>query len=422
MASVKEIIDDNIGDIIKKYKFITYKDTGKIMIYDKSSGIYSQAEPTVTQVCCEDGRGLNTPPLKSALEMNIKGRTYIERPENNYSVCLNNGILIFKNHKFDIIAHNSNMIFESKVLIDYKENVECPTWIDTVNNMLPDKRDQLLLQEWFGYHFLPGQLYEKAMFLTGKPSTGKSTTIYVLNQLIGGCCSHHELSEFQDDKNYAIADLYGKLGNTYTDMGNAVITDIGKFKVLTGSNDTVTARFPYERPFNFINPAKLTFASNRLPPLSANVQSDQAFWKRVLLLQYSVVITKKDDQLFHKLKSELSGVLNWALEGYIRLIKNKGEFTKNTDDNYDSWTHSAYSENPLQEFMDEKCMFSSECWCESNVLRAKYSAWCIEQLEIPITPNEFRSALVQKGIFESRKLNKETGNRDNIYKGIATIS
>jgi putative DNA primase/helicase len=421
MSEITDLIKDRFTELNTGYKFATYEDTGKIMVYIIEDGIYKDAEPLIIKVACQ-GDIFLTPSALATIKLNIKGRSYKVRHTNNDKICLNNGILTFSGGRFVLSEHTPDEVFESKVLIDYKEGASCPVWIETLNRMLPDINDQLLLQEWFGYHFLPGQLYEKAMFLTGKPSTGKSTTIYVLNQLIGGCCAHHQLSEFQDDKDYAIADLYNKLGNTYTDMGNSVIDDVGKFKVLTGSNDTVTSRFPYERPFNFINPAKITLASNRLPPLSANVQGDTAWWKRVLLLQYSVVVTKKTDGLFDKLKAELSGILNWSLEGYTRLINNNGEFTKNTNDNYESWTHSAYSENPLQEFLDEKCMFAIDCWCECNVLRNKYSVWCTEHLEIPISVNEFRSALVLKGIFESRKLMGDTGKREHIYKGIAIIS
>lgn len=415
--SIKDKINDMIDEIISRYKFITYEDTGKIMVYLPDIGIYKDAESTITRLCCE-GEDTNTTYAKNMIELNIRARTYTKRHTYKDAVCLNNGILIFEENNIKFIPHTPKLIFETKVNIDYTPNLGCPIWNQTVKNMLPNEKDRLLLQEWFGYHFMPGQKYEKALFITGKPSTGKSTTIAVLNWLLGDCVCHHQLVDFQTDKNYCTADLYQKLGNTYTDMGNGVISDAGIFKVLTGSMDTLTARFPYEKPFSYMNLAKLTFASNRLPPLSANVQGDHAFWKRILLLQFSQTIQIKDDKLYDKLRLELPGILNWALQGYLRLISNNGIFTQVTTDSYDTWVTSAYSINPLIDFIEDKCTVAPEFICECDLLKLNYEKWCAINQEIPITLSDFRASLAQKGIFESRKLNQSTGIKDRIYKGI----
>jgi putative DNA primase/helicase len=416
--SKKDKINNMIDQICSRYAFATYEDTGKIMVYEQDKGTYKEAESTITRVCC-DNEDTNTTYAKAMIELNIRGRTYRTRPYYKDAVCINNGILIFEGTTFKVIPYTPKLLFTSKVNVNYIPNADCPIWKQTVSNMLPEITDQKVLQEWYGYHFMPGQPYEKALFMTGKPSTGKSTTIAVLNWLLGGCVCHHQLVDFQVDRNYCTADLFGKLGNTYTDMGTGVISDAGIFKVLTGSMDTLSARFPYEKPFAFMNQAKLTFASNRLPPLSSNVQADQAFWKRVLLLQFSQVIKSKDENIYTKLKLELPGILNWALEGYIRLVNNKGNFTMNTSDVYDAWVTSAYSVNPLTDFIEERCIVGIDFYCECNTLKANYEKWCISNLEIPVSISEFRSSLAQKGIFESRKLNQSSGMKDRIYKGIA---
>ena len=256
------------------------------------------------------------------------------------------------------------------------------------------------------------------MFFTGKRSTGKSTTIWVIDSLMGNCCSHSQLSDLQQDKNYCRAYLYGKLANTYSDMGNATITDSGIFKVLTGSRDTITCRMPYEKPFDFINSAKLTFGSNKLPPLSASVQGDLAFWKRVLLIQFVTQIQKVDIEIFDKLTKEMSGILNWAIEGYLRLKKNGGQFTKNCDDVYQTWTNSAYAMNPLDEFIDNVCILNHDMYISKSSLRGLYEYWCSNNQEVAIDLQEFRASLAQKGIFETTRMIKDIGKREIIYKGI----
>jgi putative DNA primase/helicase len=414
---IKEAQEAFIDQITSTHVFKTYEDTNKIMVYDNQEGIYRPAESTITEQCCISTL-VNTPQSKNMIEMNIRGRTYTTRRKYNDAVCVGNGVILFENGGIKHIPHTYKLIFESKLNINYDSTAKCPVWIDTLAYILPKQCDRDLLQEWFGYHFIFGNPYEKAMFLTGKRSTGKSTTIWVIDTLMGGCCSHWQLSDLTQDKNYSNADLYGKLANTYTDMGNSTISDCGRFKVLTGSRDTLTARMPYQVPFNFVNCAKLTFASNRLPPLSAAVQGDMAFWKRVLLLQFQITVDKVDIEIFDKLNAEMSGILNWALDGYIRLKTNHGQFTRNTDDVYSTWNSSAYTINPLDDFITESMIRSNDIFIPLNLFKIGYEKWCALNKEPILSGQELRAYLSQKGIFEATKMNKDTGNREIILKGI----
>jgi P4 family phage/plasmid primase-like protien len=412
-----EIVNDFIQQLLSRFTFWTYRDTGKIFVYNQEEGVYEPAESRIVYECCQS-EIVNTPSAKSIIEMNIKGNSYHDRNTYNDAVCVKNGILCFQHRDIKFIPHTSKICFESKLQIAYNPKLKCSKWVEVLDYILPKKEDRDLLQEWIGYHFVKGQPLEKAMFFTGKRSTGKSTVIWVIDTLMGNCCSHAELSSLQQDKDYCRANLYNKLANTYTDMGNATITDSGIFKVLTGSKDTITCRMPYEKPFNFINSAKFTFASNKLPPLSAGVQGDLAFWKRILLIQFVVTINSPDTGIFNKLEKEMTGILNWALDGYLRLKSNNGQFTKNCDDVYSTWTQSAYSLNPLDEFIETVCILNPTAFIQSIVLRGLYEFWCNKNNEIPINSQEFRACLAQKGIFESSKLNKETGKRELTVKGI----
>lgn len=416
----KENVEEFIDIIMSRYSFCTYEDTHKILVYLPTDGIYKPADSTIEYECCQTTT-VNTPSAKSIIEMNIRGRTYTKRHDYSDAFCVLNGVLIFENKNIKLVPHSPKLVFESRLSIPYDPKAECPVWEACLESMLPSDKDRLLLQEWFGYHFVRGQPYEKALFITGKPSTGKSTTLFVLDTLLGGCASHAQLSDFQKDSTYAEASLYGKLGNTYSDMGQATILDVGKFKVLTGSRDQCQARFPYEKPFNFRNSAKFTFACNKLPPLSGNVQGDLAFWKRILLIQFSVSIKNIDVSIYDKLSLEMSGILNWALKGYIRLLQQEGKFTKNTDDVYQTWNSSAYAMNPLEDFIEDMCVLNPTMFIECNMLRAMYDKWCAQHNEIAVSAPEFRACLALKGIFEKKKVNKDKGTRELVWMGISWI-
>ena len=55
--------------------------------------------------------------------------------------------------------------------------------------------------------------------------------------------------------------------------------------------------------------------TNNLPKVSG---VDEAIWRRIHLIQFPVTIpvAERDPHLSEKLKAELPGILNWALEGY----------------------------------------------------------------------------------------------------------
>jgi P4 family phage/plasmid primase-like protien len=413
--SYQDILTDFLRFLQSKYIFLTYRDTGKLMIYTKD-GVYIPAESAIVYECCQT-EIFNTPNGKSIVEFNLKGNSYYDRINSAGYTCLANGVLQVTDGNIIFTPHTPKIAFESKLNIPYIPSAKCPTWENILQNIL-QPNDIYLIQEWFGYHFITGQPFEKAMFFVGRRSTGKSTCISVIDSLMGNCCSHSQISDFQDDKNYCIANLHGKLANTYSDMSNTVLSDIGIFKILTGSKDMITCRMPYEKPFNFINSAKLTFASNRLSPLSGQVQSDLAFWKRVLLIQFQNTIATPDINIFTKLEAELSGVLNWSLEGYKRLYSNNGIFTKNCDDIYKSWVDSAFSTNLLEDFLADKCTINKDYYISEDILYNIYLQHCATIGETAISKQEFTSSLALKGVFWGTKFNKVIGIKERIYKGI----
>ena len=72
--------------------------------------------------------------------------------------------------------------------------------------------------------------------------------------------------------------------------------------------------------------ARLVLATNNRPPLG---DRSQGLWRRLLLVPFRVSIpeSQQDRQLARKLRGELPGILNWALDGLIRL-RQQGRFTE----------------------------------------------------------------------------------------------
>jgi putative DNA primase/helicase len=86
-------------------------------------------------------------------------------------------------------------------------------------------------------------------------------------------------------------------------------------KSLAGGNDVITARLMYAEFFSFMPTFKIFLATNHKPRITG---TDDAIWDRVRLVPFTVRIAEKDQDvdLGGKLRRELSGILNWAIEGY----------------------------------------------------------------------------------------------------------
>ena len=86
--------------------------------------------------------------------------------------------------------------------------------------------------------------------------------------------------------------------------------------------DTISARFLHQEFFDFKPEALLLFITNFYPFIDVE---DKAFLRRVRILKFPKNFSENspDLHLQEKINQELSGILNWAIEGY-RLYKKEG--------------------------------------------------------------------------------------------------
>jgi len=94
-----------------------------------------------------------------------------------------------------------------------------------------------------------------------------------------------------------------------------------RIKQMTGG-DPITARFMHQNFFTFQPQFKLTIVGNHKPVLT-NV--DDAAKRRFNMIPFTCKPPRPDHQLEEKLKAEWPGILNWAIEGWERLVK-RGSF------------------------------------------------------------------------------------------------
>jgi len=293
--------------------------------YDAEEGIYKPTGVPMVEWIIKNVMGdeVKTRQINETIKL-LKIETYMEPAEfqpEKHLIVLNNGTLDIE--KQELGWHEPLAYLRSSLPVDYNPDADCPRIKQFIEEILPDDVEQI--QEWFGYHLLKDYPYQKAFIFTGSGANGKSTLFQLLTAFLGPeNVSNQTLYDLTSNR-FAVAELHGKLANISPDVGADELKRTGTFKALTGG-DWIKAERKNRDPFKFKNYAKLSFACNQLP---TSPDESYAFFRRFIIFELKKQFTgaDADPYLIEKLTTpeELSGLLNWALEGLQRL-RERGYF------------------------------------------------------------------------------------------------
>ncbi len=374
--------------IFRTTPVVTMRDSTHMYLYNNETGEYqmngfSRIESAVQEIL---GEGC-TKKIKADVVDHIKTLSYRDResatlPLNYIPVA--NGILRIPPDggnwdftKIELIENSPEHFVINRISTPFILGVTCPEWIEILNRTLPDPKDILKLQEYFGYSLLRDPRYHKALVLQGPARTGKSTIMDILRVMLGTKnCSSVPMHDLTDK--FRVTMLYGKLANILGDMAPREIRDPSKFKQMVGG-DAVPMERKYEMPFNAVLYNMWLWSVNDdLPPFKYD---DDAVWARLDLIlfrgkQYFLGDPATDPALKYKLYPELPGILNWSLTGLARLMKQK-HFTNGLDKVAVRTLWHQLSDM-LGQFMYSKyTTLGPELTCTKDELYNAYVAYCM---------------------------------------------
>ena len=264
-----------------------------------------------------------------------------------------NGTLDLNEGKFSG-SHRRELFQNIQFPYDFNRDSHCPNWNLFLESLEFDPDTLSRMQEWAGYCLLPmvkGTL-QKSLFLIGEGANGKSVFLETLAAVLDNV-SHLELSELFD--RFKIAELEGKLANICTEVETSKVMDIRFKKIVAGEKQSAERKF--KKRFEFNPFAKILFSANDFIPTKDRTHG---FYRKFDILKFNRIF-KLDEQkpdLLQELKKEVSGILNWGLEGLERLSQQKWIMTKSV---YMGNCHDEFrrATNPLQLFVEEECV--EEC-------------------------------------------------------------
>lgn len=305
--------------------------------------------------------------------------------QNPDEICIKNGVLNLSS--LELSPHTPDKIFIQKIPTSYDPDVTPEVWQGFLDSILPKKEDQVILQEFLGSILLRPYRYQKALFLLGEGSNGKTTLLLILSNIIGSdnVCSL-PLNQLLKN-NFSASSLFGKLANVCGDTSSNFEADWSVFKKLVGGDKLFCDR-KYLVPIEFINEAKLIFNTNVLPKIPFN-NDNYAFWRRILIINFEEKFVDsldgvegnehvhlKDVNILSKLIDEntKSAVLNWLLTGLQSLFA-KGGFSENrtSTDLRESWILSS---NPLQFFFEKYVILDPEAEISKAEFYTTFQNFC----------------------------------------------
>jgi len=275
--------------------------------------------------------------IATALQ-SLKIRTVDRRPIDPYVLYCSNGVLYLDNLRGGKLRFEPYAEEElpplSAIAAAYDPSAKCDFFIEHLQQSTEDPdKDVEVIQEFFGYCLFKEQRFAKSMTFVGPGRDGKTVVVNTLVKLIGPSlvCS---VRPQEMTGRFNFSDMYLKLLNSVSELPSARITDSTGFKAATG-NDYVKIEAKYGRPFTAKLTLKSIFMGNKVMPSD---DASDAYYDRFIFVifpnQFGIGgdSPKRDSLREAKLTTPtmLSGILNWALAGLERLIKND-EFSHQGD-------------------------------------------------------------------------------------------
>lgn len=295
-----------------------------------------------------------------------------EMDTHKHLINLSNNML--DTNTLALISQDSTYLSTVQVPLDYDPEAKYERFEKFVEEIMEEDPERIAVtQELIGYLLTAETIIQKAFFLYGEGSNGKSLLLEIITLLIGSeNVSNLSLQDLESS--FQRSNLIGKTANIATE--NEIKTkgfNSQYFKAIV-SGDRITVEKKYENSISYAPICKMVFAVNNLP---YSPDKSHGLYRRLFILPFERRFDGKqaDKHLKGKLQTELAGILNWALIGLKRLRENGYEFTQSTviDAAIDRYKQE---QNPMLDYMREMIEIKSEGRETKAKINQGYQVWC----------------------------------------------
>lgn len=415
-------------EIMNRLTLKTLDDTNEILYYE--NGVYHKgAEARIVAEIQKIGGYEITNTIRGEVLAAIRALTYVLRNEfDNHPgwVHVDNGWINYDTKEFK--ENTPHMLSLRKIPHKYDSHATNSEQLEFFSEIF-EEGDLDAVQKFFGYLLLPDNRYKKAFMAVGPKDTGKSKFLELVEAFAGvnaypdnvSHVSLHDMAAF----NHTVADITKSIVNTTSELPKYQLKDVSLFKGITGGDER-TFREIYGKPYKAKVRAKFLMATNDLPSFD---DMDRTFIERWVVFRFSNVFKAGEDMdinIIEKLTTpeEMSGLLNYALEGLSKLIAD-GYFKNEDYETLKSKWETISSK--IADYKDQHCVCGEDKSIAADVL---YQDYC-QKTENPLSNAMFGRELKKAGVIHKRVRNgskltwtyfglttKEEAKQDRLVPGV----
>lgn len=323
-------------------------------------------------------------------------------------------VIQFKNGCIDLMTGETFMpepdkLYVKRVPHNLGESEDTPTIDRLFVEWVGEKFARTLL-EYCAYCLYDGYPIHVIFVLLGAGRNGKSQFMKLLENLVGRenvTATDLEILASASNGRFESAKMYNKkvvlMGETnFNELRNTAI-----LKQLSGG-DTVRAEFKNKPNFEFVNTAKITIATNSLPPTP---DKTEGFYRRWLIIDFpnrfsegKPIVDTIPELEYENLCRKCIGVLRELLE--IGKFSNQGTIEERM---------KRYEEksNTLQAFIDTECVLDANLDIPLWVLKEGFIEFCKRGGHRVLTNQGFTKGIAELGfdMIEQKKYTAVTGKK-----------
>lgn len=398
----------------------TSDDPNEVRIYNYEKGVWEITDLPLQRFIYELCHTLETSwskNLETALLDQIKRRIMVYEPSefNQKALTFENGAFNYNTLKIEPKSplHLSTI----KSHVKYNPKAKAPVFQQSLRKWFDDNDDIAFVQEWFGYVLSKEFKANVFLLVYSQGGEGKSTLFGLLEHIVGiPNTTAISLSNF--NQSFGLEPLLHKKLNLATESSNNEF-NTDKLKAIT-AGEKITVNRKGLKEIETVISAKMTFLLNDLPVIK---DKSSGLKRRLLILPMTkpIPLHLQNKNLPQQLEKELSGILNWALDGLRRLDQNDYQFT--TSKSMNAIKQKYFNEvSPMTDFI-RNCLDinSNNSNILGNELIATFKSWSemhnynVTHLLSPIAFwREFRVEMQNLGI----NYNKTKSSGKTVVKGI----
>lgn len=403
----------------KLYEFLD----GKAFIKETANGKSVQPIPMTRKLIGDVLDAMNMPSLSPVTSHPPSWLSRTDRPDPKDLIVFRNGILDVNEYmegRIKVYNPDPDLFVMNTFPYDFDEDARSPMaeeyWQDIFNN---DKEVVRLLRQWFGYNCVPDTTQEKMMLFTGRPRSGKSTTLDMLRGMLGAdqCCA---LQMSHLTSRFGRAPMLGKLaalfGDVKTPRASEANVALEMLLSIIGQDPVSIDRKNIEELANVKLFCRFTMTMNDLPAFSDHAR---ALAPRMNIIYFPKTYVGAEDRgLKPRLEAEAKSgrLVNWALEG-LKDLRTRKRFVEPVS--------SMVMLEALEMSTSPVMLFVKEC-CELDgkvTKREIYEAWrnwCDSTGRQPGIADQFGRWLMNACplVRPSRFRHPVNGSREYYYNGV----